>query len=209
MSPSSIAFLALCGTALVAAGARQLLDSGSQLAPAIDGPTPVPPQIIDELARLGIPLQPAEAGAPADQCLAQNDDGPDLSTTLAASRHLLREGPPPQPVAVDSTPAHQRAQQSADVFAGKGFDGKRGLLFSMQNGQTAEVAAFMESLAGLGLNPQQVDEVLAKASDMYPGLTHAMLNGHIAAVTAFMLGHPRGTAACGHTWSASIACGAK
>jgi hypothetical protein len=185
VSFSAFALFALCMTTLFAAGARQLAHNGPQLEPTIDGPTPVPPLITDEFARLGIPLQPGEVGAPADQCLAQDDDGPDLSTTLGASQHLLREGPPPQPVAVGSTPASQRAQQTADVFAGKGFDGKPSLLFMLQNGQTAGVAEFMERLAGLGLNPQQVDEVLAKASI---GLANAMMNGHIATVTALIHG---------------------
>jgi hypothetical protein len=201
---SSMVLMALFGTAMLAGGLRQSLGCTPPFEPAMAGPTTLPsdltPQIDDEFAD-----EFADASMAADtligtsgmsflqdQCPALGDHAPDLLAALAASRHLLRASPSAQFVAVDTRPAEAVVaaypQPIADLLAGKGFDGKPGLLLALKSGGTADVAEYMKRLAALDLEPSLNAVILASAADEYHALAHAMLNQHITSVAAFMGG---------------------
>ena len=182
INPSSLALLALCGTAMLAGGLRRSLDSGLQFEPAMAGPTALPPDLrpetVDPLATPDTPLGPGGMSFLERQCPMQQPAMPQPAM--------------PQPLAVDTRPTEAgfdvHPQPVADLMAGKGFDGKPGLLVAMGSGQTAEVAAYMKRLAALELSPLLSAGILAKAADDYHALARAMLNQHITSVAAFMDG---------------------
>jgi ankyrin repeat protein len=173
--PSSMALLALFGTAMFAGGLRQCLDGGPQFEPGVDPHAGTGDMSLRE-----------------DSCAAPQGEIPDLGATLGASRHVLRESDFAQPMAVDTrlpeAGVDVLAQPARDLMEGKGFDGKPGLLVALGSGHTADVAEYMKRLAALGLGPALSAAILGNAADEYHALAHAMLNQHINCVAAFMDG---------------------
>ena len=137
----------------------------------------LPDAIADQLAKLGFTCQPAGEPQAVPPFAAENKDSPELAHALAASRHVLREEPPPQQI------------EGVAVAVAKGPVGNSPLFDALKSGSAAEVTGFMRGLKASGLNPQQRAQVAsARNAGGTPGLHAALWQGHDAAVTAYMEG---------------------
>ena len=137
----------------------------------------LPHDIVTELAQLGLTCRPSKESQAAPPFAAENKDSPELAHALAASRHVLREEPPPQQI------------EGVAVAVAKGPVGNSPLFDALKSGSAAEVTGFMRGMKASGLNPQQRAQVAsARNAGGTPGLHAALWQGHDAAVTAYMEG---------------------
>ncbi|MBC7377673.1 MAG: hypothetical protein H7346_09620 [Burkholderiaceae bacterium] len=156
-------------------------------------PVDLPAALVAQLAQLGLTCRPKATVVPVQPRVAESKDGPELAGALAAAEAKRLAGPQQRASVMGVKPSGMdrglTQQQIYDSWVGRGSGRRANLHVALEKGNSAAVIAFMGSLKGAGLSPQQISELLAaKESDGDPGLFFAKQYGKADAETAYMNG---------------------